>query len=146
MLPIFTIFLCERFGLKALPKVCHRQYSRGRWEAASRARFFGLRRPMKAAFRPCSGQASRNACVVHGRLYKSQRCEGISPGPPSGENGHMMSCCLGHAQMASMLIYRIPIFYSIVNTWGSASISAWFSRNSASFHRHHCLAHFNKWS
>ena len=37
-------------------------------------------------------------------------CEGISPGPVSRETGHMISCCFGHAQLASMLIYRIPIF------------------------------------
>ena len=40
----------------------------------------------------------------------SPRCEGISPGPLSSETGHMISCCFGHTQLASMLIYRIPDF------------------------------------
>ena len=40
----------------------------------------------------------------------SARCVGISPGPLSREAGHMISCCFGHAQLASMWIYRIPNF------------------------------------
>ena len=40
----------------------------------------------------------------------SARCIGISPGPLSREICHMISCCFGHAQLASMLIYRIPNF------------------------------------
>ena len=42
--------------------------------------------------------------------HSPPRCEGISPGPLSRETGQMISCCFGHAQLASMLIYRIPIF------------------------------------
>ena len=42
--------------------------------------------------------------------HSPPRCEGISPGPVSCETGHMISCCFGHAQLASMLIYRIPNF------------------------------------
>ena len=39
-----------------------------------------------------------------------------------------------------------PIFHSIVSNWGSPILSAWFVINSASFHKHHCLAHFTKCS
>ena len=42
--------------------------------------------------------------------HSPPRCEGISPGPLSRETGHMISCCFGHAQLASMLIYKIPNF------------------------------------
>ena len=42
--------------------------------------------------------------------HSPPRCEGISSGPQSDETGHMMSCRLGHAQLASMLIDRIPVF------------------------------------
>ena len=42
--------------------------------------------------------------------HSPPRCEGIYPGPMSRETGHMISCCFGHAQLASMLIYRIPNF------------------------------------
>ena len=38
------------------------------------------------------------------------RCEGISSGPLSDETGDIMSCRLGHAQLASMLIHRMSIF------------------------------------
>ena len=36
--------------------------------------------------------------------HSPPRCEGISSGPLSDETGHMMSCRLGHAQLASILI------------------------------------------
>ena len=42
--------------------------------------------------------------------HSPPRCEGVSSGPLSRETGHMISCCFGHAQLASMLIYRIPNF------------------------------------
>ena len=42
--------------------------------------------------------------------HSPPRCEGLSPGPLSRETGHMISCCFGHAQLASMLIHRIPNF------------------------------------
>ena len=45
-----------------------------------------------------------------GLQHSPPRCEGISSGPLSDETGHMMSCRLGHIQLASMLIDRIPIF------------------------------------
>ena len=44
--------------------------------------------------------------------HSPPRCEGVSPGPLSRETGHMISCCFGHAQLASMLIYRIPNFFT----------------------------------
>ena len=42
--------------------------------------------------------------------HSQPQCEGISPGPLSRETGRMISCCFGHAQLASKLIYRIPNF------------------------------------
>ena len=42
--------------------------------------------------------------------HSQPQCKGISPGPLSRETGHMISCCFGHAQLASKLIYRIPNF------------------------------------
>ena len=42
--------------------------------------------------------------------HSQPQCKGISPGPLSRETGHMISCCFDHAQLASMLIYRIPDF------------------------------------
>ena len=58
--------------------------------------------------------------------HSPPRCEGISPGPMSRETGHMISCCFGHAQLASILIYRIPIFPQHSEKLGII-LSAWFS-------------------
>ena len=42
--------------------------------------------------------------------HSQPQCKGISPGPLSHETGYMISCCFRHAQLASMLTYRIPNF------------------------------------
>ena len=42
--------------------------------------------------------------------HSPPRCEGLSSGPLSDVTGHMMSCRLGQAQLASKLIDTIPIF------------------------------------
>ena len=59
---------CKQLGLKALLKNLlsteFKRLLRGLIESMD----FGLRRPKKAAFRPCSGLASRKACVLDGRL------------------------------------------------------------------------------
>ena len=42
--------------------------------------------------------------------HSPPRWEGLSSGPLSDETGDMMSRRLGQAQLASMLIDRIPVF------------------------------------
>ena len=77
--------------------------------------------------------------------HSPPRCEAISPGPMSRETGHMISCCFGHAQLASSWFIGFPFFHSIVSNWGSPILSVWFSAELVAFRSSGSLGLSERW-